>query len=160
MKKKTESENMKSDELKLGASEALGEIEVVHGNPPVRKKRASKKKEKQQELTPEQKRIHDVVDDIFERIRKGEIDHDYCQIGFQYGKQWVPIYDYDVLVDLLINYGYKIKYILEFIDVLAEMKFEDGTEPIIFKDKFRGRIYDEIEDIPEVEEMMKEDEDK
>ena len=93
----------------------------------------------------EDKFTEEVIQDIYKNIKNDKICLYYACIGhdFSSGK---PIYDYNILVDLLINYGYTIKYILEFIDQFVNSEFyPNGEKPCIITDRFRDELYSCVE---------------
>ena len=78
-----------------------------------------------------------VVDDIWSRLDNGVIDIKYATVG--YGPNGRLILDHDILVTLLINYGYKIDDVLAFIDDFNSMSENDNYFPLVM---MNSHVYD------------------
>ena len=82
------------------------------------------------------------------------IEGDRILLGYAItGYDWAtgkPVYDYDVMVDLLINYGYRIGPILVFMDEFANSIWPDGTKRIVVNSSHRVDIHRDIEPLPDI----------
>lgn len=85
----------------------------------------------------------EVVEDIWTNIDKGMVDVGYAIIGYTCTGR--PILEHDVLVTLLISYGYKIGHVLAFIDDFNNMSQEDDSFPIIMMNANVHNIYESVE---------------
>lgn len=85
----------------------------------------------------------EVVEDIWTNIDKGMVDVGYAIIGYTCTGR--PILEHDVLVTLLISYGYKIDHVLAFIDDFNNMSQEDDAFPIIMMNANVHNIYESVE---------------
>ena len=86
-----------------------------------------------------------VVDDIWSRLDNGAIDIKYATVG--YGPNGRLILDHDILVTLLINYGYKIDDVLAFIDDFNGMSENDNDFPLVMMNSHVYDIYENINPI-------------
>ena len=89
----------------------------------------------------------EVVEDIWSNIDKGTVDVGYAIIGYTCTGR--PILEHDVLVTLLISYGYKIDHVLAFIDDFNSMSQEDDSFPIIMMNANVHNIYESVEPLPD-----------
>lgn len=83
-----------------------------------------------------------VVEDIWKRISSGEVNLYYATVG--YGLNERPILDYDILVNLLINYGYRIDDVMAFIDDFTSVSAEDDTFPMLMMNSHVREIYEDV----------------
>lgn len=102
----------------------------------------SKKKSKTPSSGSEEEKM-EVVEDIWANIDKGMVDVGYAIIGYTCTGR--PILEHDVLVTLLISYGYKIDHVLAFIDDFNAMSQEDDSFPIIMMNANVHNIYESVE---------------
>lgn len=72
------------------------------------------------------------------------MDLAYAAVGYDF-RTGRPVYDYDILVDLLVNYGYGVDDAAAFIDELSVSGVFDGFAPVIMNSAFRTSIYADIE---------------
>ena len=87
----------------------------------------------------------EVYTDILTNIKDDTIELWYACIGYTLDSN-KPIYSYEMLIDLLINYGYTISYILYALDKLAvEDLYDDGSGLLIMNCAQRNMIYSDIE---------------
>ena len=87
----------------------------------------------------------EVYADILTNIKDDTIELWYACIGYTLDSN-KPIYSYEMLIDLLINYGYTISYILYALDKLAvEDLYDDGSGLLIMNCAQRNMIYSDIE---------------
>lgn len=84
-----------------------------------------------------------VVEDIWKNLECGKIELGYAIVGYSCNGR--PVVDHDVLVTLLINYGYKIDHILAFIDDFNAVSEDDSGFPMIVVNSSVSRIYEEVE---------------
>ena len=82
------------------------------------------------------------IDSIWKHLGDGSIDLSYATVG--YGFNGRPILDHDIFVNLLINYGFTIGTVLEFIDDFNEVSLEDDDFPMVMINSHMQRIYQEI----------------
>ena len=85
------------------------------------------------------------VDDIWSRLDNGAIDIKYATVG--YGPNGRLILDHDILVTLLINYGYKIDDVLAFIDDFNGMSENDNDFPLVMMNSHVYDIYENVNPI-------------
>lgn len=121
----------------------LGEMEVSCGEPADKKtsKRASKK------MSP-------IVADIDRRakmpVKEGGLNLFYAIDGYEWSTGRA-IMDYQKLIDTLITYGYDIRSVLDYLDIMSKRK----SGPIVSQTKDMSYMYGEVDRIPEVEELVK-----
>lgn len=94
-----------------------------------------------------------VVDDIWDRIGRKEIDLDLCLAGQTYdgGR---PIYDIDLMTTLLINYGYRIDFINAFEEEFSAAFDDEPPYPILMVGQGACKIYENVEHIEAVDKLM------
>ena len=109
-----------------------------------RKKQLNSKKKKRSKEEVE------AIDCIWRHLGDGSIDLKYATVGYSFDGR--PILDHDVFVNLLINYGFTIDLILEFIDDFNEVSMEDDQFPIVMVNIHMQRIYDEVNHLDENED--------
>lgn len=83
-----------------------------------------------------------VIEDIWNRISSSEVNLYYATVG--YGFNGRPILDHDILVNLLINYGYKINDVMAFIDDFNDVSLEDDTFPMLMMNSHVHEIYEDV----------------
>ena len=120
-------------------------------------KKTKSKDEKKK--TSENKKIRskeevEAIDRIWEHLSDGDIDLKYATVG--YGFNGRPILDHDIFVNLLINYGFTIGPILDFIDDFNEVSMEDEDFPLVMVNSHMSTIYQEVENL----DKTKDDESK
>ena len=118
-----------------------------------------KTKSKDEKKTFENKKIRskeevEAIDHIWEHLSDGDIDLKYATVG--YGFNGRPILDHDIFVNLLINYGFTIGPILDFIDDFNEVSMEDEDFPLVMVNSHMSTIYQEVENL----DKTKDDESK
>lgn len=87
------------------------------------------------------------VNDIWEQLGEENIDLSYASVGYVMTSGRM-ILDNDLLVSLLINYGYQINVVLKFIDEFNEMGKEDDKIPLVVVSSHMDHIYSEVEKLP------------
>lgn len=119
----------------------------------VEKSISGKKKTKREKVkSAEKKRSKEVVqaiDSIWNYLGHGDIDLRYATVG--YGFNGRPILDHDIFVNLLINYGFTIGQVLEFIDDFNELSLEDDEFPMVMINSHMEQIYREVRPLGEEE---------
>ena len=120
---------------------------------------SKKTKSKDEKKTFENKKIRskeevEAIDHIWEHLSDGDIDLKYATVG--YGFNGRPILDHDIFVNLLINYGFTIGPILDFIDDFNEVSMEDEDFPLVMVNSHMSTIYQEVENL----DKTKDDESK
>ena len=120
-------------------------------------KKSKSKDEKKK--TSENKKLRskeeaEAIDHIWEHLSDGDIDLKYATVG--YGFNGRPILDHDIFVNLLINYGFTIGPILDFIDDFNEVSMEDEDFPLVMVNSHMSTIYREVENL----DKTKDDESK
>ncbi len=120
---------------------------------------SKKSKSKDKKKTSENKKMRskeevEAIDHIWEHLGDGDIDLRYATIG--YGFNGRPILDHDIFVNLLINYGFTIGPILDFIDDFNEVSMEDEDFPLVMVNSHMSTIYREVENL----DKTKDDESK
>lgn len=118
-----------------------------------------KSKSKDEKKTSESKKMRskeevEAIDHIWEHLSDGDIDLKYATVG--YGFNGRPILDHDIFVNLLINYGFAIGPILDFIDDFNEASMEDEDFPLVMVNSHMSTIYGEVENL----DKTKDDESK
>jgi len=127
-----------------------------------REESSSSKKSKskdEKKKTSENKKMRskeevEAIDHIWEHLSDGDIDLKYATVG--YGFNGRPILDHDIFVNLLINYGFTIGPILDFIDDFNEVSMEDEDFPLVMVNSHMSTIYREVENL----DKTKDDESK
>ena len=119
----------------------------------------SKSKDEKKKKTSENKKTRskeevEAIDHIWEHLSDGDIDLKYATVG--YGFNGRPILDHDIFVNLLINYGFTIGPILDFIDDFNEVSMEDEDFPLVMVNSHMSTIYREVENL----DKTKDDESK
>lgn len=84
-----------------------------------------------------------VIDDIWKNLASKAIDMNYAIVGFAPNGR--PILDHSTFIDLLINHGYRIGDILEFIDDFNDVSMEDDDFPMVMLSKNIHDIYSDVE---------------
>lgn len=143
----------KSSKEKEENPNKLGEMEVSCGKEGENASEASSKN-KNGENTKKEAEMSPIVADIDRRLKmpidKGGINLFYAVEGYEMSSGR-PIVDYSKLVDTLITYGYDIDSILEYADIMQERK----KGPIVSQSKDMAFMYDDVNAIPEVKELVK-----
>ena len=85
------------------------------------------------------------IDEIWKHLGLGHIDISYACAG--YSMDGRPILNHNELVDLLINYGFKIQDILPFIEDFASHSMNDNKSPIVMYSANTSAIMTSIEPI-------------
>ena len=119
----------------------------------------TKSKDEKKKKTSENKKMRskeevEAIDHIWEHLSDGDIDLKYATVG--YGFNGRPILDHDIFVNLLINYGFTIGPILDFIDDFNEVSMEDEDFPLVMVNSHMSTIYQEVENL----DKTKDDESK
>lgn len=120
---------------------------------------SKKSKSKDEKKISENKKMRskeevEAIDHIWEHLSDGDIDLKYATVG--YGFNGRPILDHDIFVNLLINYGFTIGPILDFIDDFNEVSMEDEDFPLVMVNSHMSTIYREVENL----DKTKDDESK
>ena len=84
----------------------------------------------------------EVIEDIWKRISSGDVNLYYATVG--YGFNGRPVLDHDILVNLLINYGYKINDVMAFIDDFNDVSSEDDAFPMLMMNSHVHEIYEDV----------------
>ena len=118
-------------------------------------KSSKKSKSKDENKSSENKKMRskeevDAIDHIWEHLSDGDIDLKYATVG--YGFNGRPILDHDIFVNLLINYGFTIGPILDFIDDFNEVSMEDEDFPLVMVNSHMSTIYKEVENLDKSED--------
>ena len=109
---------------------------------------SKKKKKRAKDKLAEKSRSKEdaeAIDNIWEHLSNGDIDLKYATVG--YGFNGRPILDHDLFVNLLINYGFAIGPILEFIDDFNDMSAEDDDFPMVMMNSYMSTIYSEVKSL-------------
>lgn len=85
------------------------------------------------------------VDAIWKCLGLNKIDISYACIG--YTTDGRPILDHSLLIDLLVQYGFFIDHVFDFIDDFIKQSSSDSSLPIIMYSSNAARIMSEIEPI-------------
>ena len=99
----------------------------------------------QSAATQDAEQVNPNVTSIWKYLGIGKIDLTYACAGYTLSGRMVI--DHSSLVDLLINYGFKINDILAFIDEFASYEHEDDSMPIVMMNANMSRIMEDIEPI-------------
>ena len=87
---------------------------------------------------------------IWEGFETDKIFLFHARVGAEYTKMF-PIYDQSHMVDLLINYGYRIDVILMFLDEFARSSWKsDGSPRILMTDSYKLDIYENVEKLSDI----------
>lgn len=87
------------------------------------------------------------IDLIWKHLGLGNIDISYACCGYTLDGR--PVLNQDELTNLLINYGFTMPSILEFIDDFAQQSITSANSPIIMYSANTAKIMTEIEPILE-----------
>lgn len=82
------------------------------------------------------------AESIWQHLGAGDIDLHYATVGHSFSGR--AIIDHDIFVSLLINYGFAIGAILEFIDDFNRVSAEDDTLPLVIVSAYATAIYQDI----------------
>lgn len=85
------------------------------------------------------------VEQIWDFMGQGKIDISYACIG--YTMDGKPVLDYDNFISLLVNLGFSIGPVLDFIDDFNRHSQGQDTAPVIMISSNSSRIMADIEDI-------------
>jgi len=107
------------------------------------KKTSSAKQSSSNESSKQHKSAE--VDLIWKHLGLGNIDISYACCGYTLDGR--PILNQDELTNLLINYGFTMPSILEFIDDFAQQSIASANSPIIMYSANTAKIMTEIEPI-------------
>ena len=110
---------------------------------------AAKKKDTDQNKEHVQKKTHSntEIDLIWKHLGLGNIDISYACCGYTLDGR--PVLNQDELTNLLINYGFTMPSILEFIDDFAQQSMTSANSPIIMYSANTAKIMTEIKPILE-----------
>lgn len=86
--------------------------------------------------------LSEVAESIWHHLGAGDIDLRYATVGYAFDGR--PIIDHDIFVSLLINYGFTIAGILEFIDDFNRVSAEDDTLPLVMVSAYATSIYRDV----------------
>ena len=90
------------------------------------------------------------VEVMWKKMASGAIDMSYACVG--YSMDGRPVLSHEDLVNLLINYGFAINDVLEFLDEFAEeATMSDGQSPIVMYSVNTAKIMTNIEPFSDVE---------
>lgn len=108
---------------------------------------AAKKKDTDQNKGHIQKKTHSnaEIDLIWKHLGLGNVDISYACCGYTLDGR--PVLNQDELTNLLINYGFTMPSILEFIDDFAQQSITSANSPIIMYSANTAKIMTEIEPI-------------
>lgn len=84
----------------------------------------------------------EAIDHIWECLSNGDIDLKYATVGYGFNSR--SILDHDIFVNLLINYGFTIGIILDFIDDFNEVSLENDDFPMVMVNSHMTTIYNEV----------------
>ena len=102
------------------------------------------------ESTPLLELVQRQVDDIWRRVRDDSISLYYACTHVLYDDGY-PVYDENLLVELLINHGYRVDAALAWLDQFVRSEDDKGRHPIVVMDEKKSQIFSDIErfkDIP------------
>jgi len=116
---------------------AFSKPEKVEANSKSISSRNGKKKRSKEE--------NEIIDAIWQHLGSGKINLKYATVG--YGFNGRPILDHDLFVNLLINYGFNIGVVLDFIDDFNNISKEDDDFPMVMISSHMQKIYQEVENI-------------
>lgn len=83
------------------------------------------------------------VDRIWKNLNKEKINLEYACIGYSMDNR--AVLDYNLMIDLLINYGFKINDILQFMDEFEDSTVNDNEAPIVMISQKYSHIMTDIE---------------
>lgn len=107
----------------------------------------SNEEEKEEIRSPE---VDEYVDDIWQQLSNSKIDLQYACVGYTFGTHRA-ILDNDLLVTLLITYGYPINAVVAFIDDFLEASKEAEDAPILMTNSHVDRIYSDVKTLPHLD---------
>ena len=110
---------------------------------------AAKNKDNEQNKESNHRKNHSnaEIDLIWKHLGLGNIDISYACCGYTLDGR--PVLNQDELTNLLINYGFAMPSILEFIDDFAQQSMTSVNSPIIMYSANTAKIMTEIEPILE-----------
>ena len=83
------------------------------------------------------------VEEVWRKLQDGSIDMSYACVGYSYDGR--PVLEYNLVVDLLVQYGFKGDDVYKFIDEFAELSTKDGSSPIVMTNANTARMMVEVE---------------
>lgn len=90
-----------------------------------------------------------LVDMIYKSIKSGKVDLSYAMVGHtSLGR---AILDYDVLVKLLVEYGFQVEAVLCFIEELSSKSSGDDRFPIVMVSLQSSKIYQDVSPLASLE---------
>lgn len=127
----------------------LENVDISSKSRSSRKDEKMKKKHSSSSSKRRSKEEMQAIDAIWKHLDNGSIDLKYAIVG--YGFNGRPILDHDIFVNLLINYGFTIGPILDFIDDFNEVSIEDEDFPMVMVNSHMTTIYNEVEHLDKSE---------
>lgn len=95
-----------------------------------------------------------MVAEIWKKMESGAIDISYACVG--YTTDGKPVLSHEDLVNLLINYGFVINDVLEFLDEFAEeATTSDGQSPVVMYSVNTTKIMTDIEPFDDAKKSSK-----
>lgn len=85
---------------------------------------------------------------LWQAVEDDRVLLSFAAVGYDYSTGF-PVYDYDILVDLLINYGYNVDVATMFAGELSRSKWRDGTRRVVMNSSRRVDIYSQVEKLPD-----------
>lgn len=85
------------------------------------------------------------VDKIWKAMNAGQIDISYACVG--YALDGRAVLDNSAFIDLLINYGFKIVPVMQFIDEFASIAKDDDAGPIVMINQNLSKIMTDIKEL-------------
>lgn len=85
------------------------------------------------------------IDRIWKAMDAGKIDISYACVGYSLDGR--AVLDNSAFIDLLINYGFKIEAVMQFIDEFASIAKDDEFGPIVMINQNLSKIMTDIKEI-------------
>lgn len=116
-------------ELGVTKAVALSTLSAISSRKPTSKKMQSTQ-------------LSEAAESIWQHLGAGDIDLHYATIGHSFSGR--AIIDHDILVSLLINYGFAVEAIFEFINDFNRVSAEDATLPLVIVSAYATAICQDI----------------
>lgn len=85
---------------------------------------------------------------MWRAFEEGRMDLSYAESGRVYGAG-IPVYDYDDLTELLLEYGFRVQEAFQFIEEFSDSFSVSGVPRLVAVSERRARMLAEVEPLPE-----------
>ena len=110
---------------------------------PIESEKTEVKKGGNKSTSKKDKASASAIDKMWKMLGLGKIDISYACVGYTLDGR--PILDHSCLVDLLVNYGFDIDSVMEFIDDFAKSSSNSSSQaPIVMMSAQMAKIMSDI----------------